>query len=120
MVDDYLSMKPDKVKQKREDAKAKLQSLLETPELLQALALERDCEEMEIEIARALFPFTEMGRILEHKRGKLVPVPGVIDDDKVLELQELLRVRKIDVFATSLRTCLCSRLRNFLSITTSD
>jgi hypothetical protein len=93
MVDDYLSMKSDKAKQKREEAQAKLQNLLETPELVQALALERQCEEMEIEIAKALFPFTEMARILEHKRGRLVAIPGVVDDEKVLDLQDLLRVR---------------------------
>lgn len=92
MVDDYLSMKSEKVKQKREETQTQLQKLLETSELVQALALERECEEMEIEVARAVFPFTEMGRILEHKRGRLVAVQGVVDDDKVLELQDLLRV----------------------------
>jgi hypothetical protein len=95
MVDEYLSMKPAQVKQRREDAQSKLQNLLETPELLEALALERDCEEMEIEIAKALFPFTEMARILEHKRGRLCAVPGAVGEGKVIELQGLLRVRAI-------------------------
>lgn len=93
MVDEYLSMNSTQVKQRREEAQANLQKLLETPDLVQALALERQCEETEIEIARALFPFTEMARVLEHKRGRLVPVSGVVDDEKVQELHELLRVR---------------------------
>lgn len=91
MVGDYLSMKPTQIKQRREESQAKLQRILETPEFVEALSLETACEDMEISAARALFPFTEMGRILEHKKARLVVVPGVIDDEKVVELQELLR-----------------------------
>lgn len=104
MVDDYrnyLSQNSSNnsnasqqvLKQKREESqKAKLQALLETPEFVEAMALETECEDMEISAARALFPFTEMGRILEHKRARLVVVPGLMDAEKVMELQELIRV----------------------------
>ena len=92
MVDDYLSMKPAQIKQKREEAQDKLQKLLETPDLLQSLALERACEEVEIEMAKALFPFTEMARIIEHKKARLLVVTGLMDGTKVIELQDLLRV----------------------------
>ena len=107
MVDEYLSMKPTQMKQKREESQAKLQALLETPEFVEALSLETECEDMEISAARALFPFTEMGRILEHKRARLVVVPGVLDEEKVMELQELLRVSKCFSFWKSVAIIGC-------------
>lgn len=98
MVDEYLASKSKTLEQKREQAQSKLQKLLETPALVEALSLERKCEEIEIELAQTLFPFTEMARIVEHKRAKLVAVPDIIDEDRVSELQELLRVSILSVF----------------------
>ncbi|CAB9530123.1 expressed unknown protein [Seminavis robusta] len=96
-VGDYLaSTQPAPIKQQRQkQAQATLQALLETPQLLEALACERDAEGMEVEVAKALFPFTEMARILEHKRGRLVALPGVVSEEKVSELQGLLRRLKV-------------------------
>jgi hypothetical protein len=58
IVDDYLTLKANLAEQKREQAQTKLQTLLETPKLVEALSLERKCEELELELAQALFPFT--------------------------------------------------------------
>lgn len=47
---------------------------------------------MEVRMAEALFPFTELARIIEHKRGKLKAVPGKLKNDDAPELQEFLQV----------------------------
>jgi hypothetical protein len=94
MVDEYYHLKKSSgaLVQKRKQAEATLQSILETPELIEALSLEKECELMEVCMAEALFPFTELARIIDHKRGKLKAVPGKLKDDDAPELQELLQV----------------------------
>lgn len=94
LVDEYLNMRKSSalLLQKRKQAEATLQSLLETPELIEALSLERECEMMEVSMAESLFPFTELARLIDHKRGKLKAVPGKLKDHDAPEMQELLQV----------------------------
>jgi hypothetical protein len=72
--------------------KAKLQSLLQTPELIELLALEKECEQLELDMGQALFPFSEMARSLDHKKARLKAVPGVVKDQDLAGLQEAVRV----------------------------
>ena len=96
IVDEYLSLlnsnNPKSAEDKRDQAKQKLQQLLDNAPFKEALAIERKCEELELALAQTLFPFTEMARMVEHKRARLMVVPNVVDEDQVAELQELLRV----------------------------
>jgi len=95
-VDAYLKMPENQLQQKRNESQHKLQQLLESsPGFVEALSLETAAEEHEINIARALFPFTELGRILDQKRCRLVAVPGIVEQAKVVELRELLRVSTV-------------------------
>lgn len=94
MVDEYLQSKrsSSSLMQKRKQADEKLQSLLETPKLLEALSLEKECEMMEVRMAQALFPFTEMARVLDNKGAILKPVSGKLSSDNVQSMRELLQV----------------------------
>ena len=76
----------------KEACKAKLQTLLETKELKQSLALERDCERFEMEMARALVPFSELARFLDSKKAHIKVVSGKVRAQDVPVLQETLRV----------------------------
>ena len=51
--------------------KDKLQKLLETPELVDCLSLEQTSQHLEIEISKALYPFCELARYLDHKRASV-------------------------------------------------
>jgi hypothetical protein len=95
MVDEYLQLKRSSstLLQKRKQADEKLQSLLETPGLVEALSLEKECEMMEVRMAHALFPFTELARVLDNKDAKVRAVPGKLSPDTVPRLQDLLQVR---------------------------
>jgi hypothetical protein len=76
----------------KETCKAKLQALLETPQLLEFLALEKEGEELEMDMGRALFAFSELARILDHKRAQLKNVPGVLEAEDLYQLEETVRV----------------------------
>ena len=91
MVNEYLGLSAAKVEQRVANAKKRLQKLLETPDLVEALALEQKCEEYEMEMAKALFPFCELARLLDHKRARLKVVPGILSEDTLLDLQETVR-----------------------------
>ena len=72
----------------RDDAKVKLQRLLETEQLIEVLALEKKCDEMEIEMGRSLFPFSELARSLDHERARL-------KEHEITRLKETVWVRDI-------------------------
>jgi hypothetical protein len=93
MVDEYLQLKRSSstLLQKRKQADEKLQSLLETPGLVEALSLEKECEMMEVRMAHALFPFTELARVLDNKDAKVRAVPGKLSPDTVPRMQDLLQ-----------------------------
>jgi hypothetical protein len=76
-----------------EKLKTNLQSLLNKPELIEMLALERELENTELKLGEALFPFSELARTLDHKRATLKVVPGLVDYDELPALQECVRVR---------------------------
>jgi hypothetical protein len=97
LVDEYLSCQSNKpqVTQMRDNAKVKLQGLLETKQLVEVLALEKKCEEMEIEMGRALFPFSELARSLDHKRARLKVVSGVVEEHEISRLKETVRVSDV-------------------------
>ena len=76
LVDEYLSLTGNSrnnrtVEQRRETLKDRFQSLLKTPQLVEALALEQRCEEYESAMAAALFPFCELARYLDQKRARI-------------------------------------------------
>jgi hypothetical protein len=71
MVNTYIKMPKAKVDQSRTDCKDRLQQLLSTPALVEALALEQKCEEYEVEMAKALYSFSELARYLDSKRARL-------------------------------------------------
>ncbi|KAL3941677.1 MAG: hypothetical protein SGARI_000519 [Bacillariaceae sp.] len=93
LVDQYLEQSDTGGKKDggAEDLKAELQSLLHKPELIEMLALERECEETELALGEALFPFSELARSLDHKRARLKTVRGVVDYDELPLLQEFVR-----------------------------
>lgn len=75
------------------DLKGKLQSLLQTPELVELLALEKECEQMELDLGQAIFPFSELARSLDHKKARLKVVSGIVEEHELASLQETVRVR---------------------------
>lgn len=91
LVNEYLGLSAAKVDQRVTKAKQRLQKLLETPDLVEALALEQKCEEFEMEMAKALFPFCELARVLDHRRARLKVVPGILSEEALLDLQETVR-----------------------------
>jgi len=91
LVQEYSNLPKSKVEQRRASAKDRLQKLLESPELKEALALEQQCEEFETEMAKELYPFCELARFLDQKRARIKIVPGVVEDDDLIDLQETVR-----------------------------
>jgi len=88
LVDSYLQQKsPPSADKLKND----LQSLLKTPELIELLALERECEQIELDMGEALFPFSELARCLDHKKARLKVVPGVVTASELPSLQETVR-----------------------------
>lgn len=88
LVDHYLKNPSPNA----ESLKSQLQSLLKTPELVELFALEKECEEIELDMGQALFPFSELARTLDHKKARLKVVPGAVEEDKLAALQETVRV----------------------------
>jgi hypothetical protein len=91
LVGEYTSGSNRKVATRREEAKERLSKLLETPCLVKSLALEQEIENSELEIAKILYPFCELARYVEHKNARLKSTSGLVDEDNVIELQDLLR-----------------------------
>ena len=75
-----------------EALKAELQSLLNTPELIELLSLEMEAEKLELDMGKALFPFTELSRTLANKRIYIEGFPGVVEVDELPSLRETIRV----------------------------
>lgn len=92
----YLGEGGKKPKANSEEGKSKdkgnalLQDLLETPELIEALELERTIEKFEGRLAKGLYGFTELARMLDYKKVRLTVVPGVVEN--IQPLQDLLQV----------------------------
>jgi hypothetical protein len=85
---------PSSKASKRQDASAqdRLSSLLEDQTVLEALALEKAAHELEVDLARALYPFCELARHLDHKRARVRLVPRLVDTaEDQADLQETLR-----------------------------
>ena len=76
-----------------ETLKSELQSLLKTPQMVQVFALEREAEQLELDMGQTLFPFSELARSLDHKKARLKVVPGILEEDELPALQETVRVR---------------------------
>lgn len=72
-----------------------LQSLLDTPELIEALSLEEHLEGLETNMAQALYGFTELARFLDHKRARIKAVSQILEEDKVKDVQNLVRHLKV-------------------------
>lgn len=93
LVDHYLRHPSSNA----ESLKSELQSLLKTPELVELLALEKECEKIELDMGQALFPFSELARSLDHKKARLKVVSGIVDQDELSSLQETVMVGGIGV-----------------------
>ena len=103
LVEHYLSAAADKKKKQSsspEALKAELQALLNTPELVELLALEMEAEKLELDMGKALFPFTELSRLLSNKRIYLDEVKGVEDLDELPSLRETVRVSVSNAFVS--------------------
>mmetsp|Transcript_47954 Transcript_47954/g.53684 ORF Transcript_47954/g.53684 Transcript_47954/m.53684 type:complete len:716 (+) Transcript_47954:151-2298(+) len=74
-----------------EDIKAELQALLNTPELIELLSLEMEAEKLELDMGKAIFPFSELARTIAHKRVSLDGVPGVVEVHEIPSLRETVR-----------------------------
>lgn len=58
----------------QDDPKENLQKLMENPDLVKLLAMERQMEQYELDMALALYPFCELARFLDQK--KAIPKQG--------------------------------------------
>lgn len=94
---------------RRTRTKERLQTLLETPSLIEALALEQQIELFESSMSQSLNSFCDAARFLDHKRARIKLVPGIVKTEmEVVRLQELLgRLRVIqpskdDLWSSSL------------------
>ena len=96
LVEHYLSAEGSSKKKKHasspEALKTELQALLNTPELVELLSLEMEAEKLELDMGKALFPFTELSRLLSNKRIYLDEVTGVAHIDELPSLRETVRV----------------------------
>lgn len=85
LVNSYL----DKEQKQQEDG---LQELLNTPELQEALQIDKTLERLEQKMAKGIFSFTELARVIDYKKARLQVVPGVVEQEDLQSLLELLRV----------------------------
>jgi hypothetical protein len=94
LVDLYIKLQanPNNLEKTREAAKSKLKSLLETSSLVDSLLLEQRCEEIEMDMAKMIFPFTELARILDSRRAYLKAVANILAASEVSLAQETVRV----------------------------
>lgn len=74
LVDEFKQLPTNMAEQRRTACKDRLQMLLSTPVLVEALALEQKCEEYEVEMAKALYSFSELARYLDLKRARIAAV----------------------------------------------
>ena len=74
-----------------ESLKSELQSLLKTPQVVEMFALEREAEQLELDMGQAIFPFSELARSLDHKKARLKVVPGILEEQDLPALQETVR-----------------------------
>jgi hypothetical protein len=81
-----------KASKHRNAARDRLTALLEDETVLEALALEKAAADLEADLAKALFPFAELARFLDHKRARLRAVPRLAETPEDLaDLHETLR-----------------------------
>ena len=78
--------------QKKREAERKLQEAIQNPILVEALEIEKACEELEMEMSQMVLPFGELSRFLESKGGHVRVVENVVSIQHVPYLEELLRV----------------------------
>jgi hypothetical protein len=82
LVNEYLNSPKSKLEQHRTLCKDNLQLLLTQPYLVEALALEKKCEEYELSMAETLYGFSELARYLLLKRACIIP-PLEDEDDSI-------------------------------------
>jgi hypothetical protein len=79
--------------QKKRDAEKKIQEAIQNPILVEALEIEKTCEELEMDMTLMLLPFGELARFLQSKGGRIRAVENVVTVHLVPYLEELMRVR---------------------------
>lgn len=100
LLEEYVILANKNSSKRRDSAKDRLQSLLENPALIEALALEQRCEEYEGEMQKALFSFCELARYLEQRKARLKQIPGILNAERIVHVTETLR---------RLRLCNCRK-----------
>jgi len=101
LVMDYIQLHKGNaatLKERRVLANQKIQDCLRNENFVKAIRLEEKCEGLEIYMANMLLPFCEVSRLMLDGRlvVRLVEVPGVLEGEEVLFLQELLsRLKRI-------------------------
>ncbi len=73
LVMEYLQYPKNKLEEHRNVCKDNLQQLLMQPYLVEALALEKKCEEYELAMTETLYGFSELSRYLLLKRACIIP-----------------------------------------------
>lgn len=98
LVREYMSLPKSKVEYRRDECKTRLQKLLHTPTLVEALTLTQKIEEFEGLMAKSLFGLSELARFLDHRKGWIRA--DATSHDNYYRLQDTLR---------RLRTVLCRK-----------
>ena len=94
LVNEYLNFPKNKLEQHRTICKDNLQQLLMQPYLVEALALEKTCEDYELAMTETLSGFSDLSRYLLQKRACIIP-PLEDDEDSIpcniVQLRETIR-----------------------------
>jgi hypothetical protein len=69
-----------------------LQQALATPELVEALQIEKMLEGLEQQMAKGIYGFTELARAIDYKKAQLTVVPDLVEEEDLQPLNDLLRV----------------------------
>jgi hypothetical protein len=104
LVEEYIAIhqetqeevKFEMLLEKRRRVNQTIQDCLRNEHFVKALVMEEKCEKLEISMAAMLFPFCELARWLSdgNQIVGLVQVPGVLEEEDFLRMQELLRTLK--------------------------
>lgn len=104
LVEEYIAihqetqeeLKFEMLWEKRRRVNQTIQNCLRNEHFVKALVMEEKCEKLEISMATMLFPFCELARWLSdgNQIVGLVQVPGVLEEEDFLRMQELLRTLK--------------------------
>jgi len=96
LVQDYIHLHKwdiKALKERRKLANQRIQDYLTDKNFVEAITIEEKCENLEVDLARMIFPFAELAKLFFDGRTlvPIVEVDGVIDGKEVPLLQEQLK-----------------------------